>query len=122
MYDLGQYFSSDEINVAFKKGLKGSLILRREDGLVPIELNKNELLMFVSYPFILNELINGRKLYIKKSTAYIGEDVATGPYGEDKYFLANYTSSSSDFYELLGNLEKSVKKNDVCKKKVYRYF
>ena len=120
MFDLGKCYSRGEIHVSYDHGIKGSLLIRTKDGINPIELNQNELFMFNSYPYILNELINGNKLYIQGFNGYVGKEQREGPYSEERYFQVRYFSTDTEFYELLRGLEKNIKNHNGCKKRIYK--
>ena len=122
MIVLSQYYSKGVISVYCVDGvLKGSLILPlEEEGVCPIELDENDLAMFEPYSNILEQLRNGNKLYINGIEGYIGTDHREGPYSEGKYFLAEYEATDPDFYGLLGVLEKEIKDQHCCRKKIYR--
>lgn len=104
LFDLGKCYLKGEIHVCYDHGIKESLLLRTTDGINPIKLNQNELLMFNSYPYILNELINENKLYIQGFNGYVGKEQCEGPYLEQKYFQVRYSSTDTEFYELLSGL------------------
>ena len=53
MFDLGKCYLRGEIHVSYDHGIKGSLLLTTKDGINPIELNQNELLMFKAWAIIL---------------------------------------------------------------------
>ncbi len=106
---VDKYFICGIINVVYNDGeFKGSVLIRNDDGIIPIELNNEELLFISFYKNIWNELINGKKLYIDGFNGYIGIDMMNGPYAEDKCFMADYSSSSNDLHELLNNLDKCI--------------
>ena len=109
---VGKYFGCGTISVIYNNGFKGSVLIKNSDGIIPIELNEEELNEFLIYPNIVNELVNGNKLYIRGTNGYIGVDISVGPYFEEKFFVSEYNYSNNNFYELLYNLDKHIKKKE----------
>ena len=117
-----KYFGCGTINVVYDNGFKGSILIKSDDGIIPIELNECEVNEFLIYPNIVNELINGSKLYINGTNGYIGVDISVGPYCEEKFFVSEYNCSNNNIYELLYDLDKRIKRKEKSLKKINKSY
>lgn len=113
MEKLKQYYLLGPTFISYNNGLKGCVFLESEKGVVPIELNSEDLDSITKYPNIMERLMNGECLYLKGSKGYIGKKEYIGPYGEEEVFSTEYSSENIGISELIIGLENSIKKRDI---------
>jgi len=109
MIDLGKDYLSGTIFINYDEGLKGCVLLENKNGIVPVELKDKDLKFITFYPNIMQQLMNGKKIYFKDFTGYLGREEFEGPYGEQTVFISEYESVNTIFSELMINLENKIK-------------
>lgn len=113
MEKLKQYHLLGSTFISYNNGLKGCVFLESEKGVVPIQLNSEDLDSITKYPNIMERLMNGESLYLKGSKGYMGRKEYIGPYGEEEVFSTEYSSENIGISELIIGLENSIKKGDI---------
>lgn len=110
MIDLKNYYLFGSIYINYREGLKGSILLEDENGVIPIELKEEDLTFISFYPNIMKKLIDGKELYLKAFNGYLGTEETMGPYCEQKIFVSEYDDENASLSELIINLENKIEK------------
>lgn len=113
MEKLKQYYLLGSTFINYDDGLKGVVMVERKDGIIPVELDSEDLDFITKYPNIMEKLKNGESLYLKGSKGYIGKKEYIGPYGEEEVFSSEYSSENIGVNELVISIEKSIERGDI---------
>ena len=118
MEKLKQYYLLAPIFISYSNGLKGSILIERKDGIIPVELTIEDLDFITKYPNIMEKLKNGESLYLKGSKGYIGKKEYIGPYGEEEVFSSEYSNQNIGINEIIIGLEGSIQNGDIKRKQL----
>ena len=98
----------------YKDGFNVTILNKTIDGIIPYNYKNPSFIK--DYPYLARKLKEGKILYVKSDSGYLGNEINEGPYAEEKIFLSEYENKNIDFKEIIINLDKDVKGN----KKVLR--
>ena len=118
--NLGEFPLSGSIFVHYQDGLRGVALVSVDGGIVPLELSSDELSFISSRPLLMEKLKQGKQLYLRYFSGYLGEEKTRGAYCEEQIFAVEYESSQFSPFELVHLLDKNVQQGKRVEKELIK--
>ena len=97
MKNIGNSILGSVTFIWYNDKIKGTRLIKKENGITPIELKDSDLEKISFYSNIMNQLKDGKELYV---------------------FVSEYNSRDYDYSEMLYSLEDNIKKENKKVKKL----